>query len=112
VIFSTHIIEDVASSCNMVAVMKKGEVQYLGAPIKMAKIAEDKVWLLNVNEEDFDQLKKEYAIIHHMKDGDNIRCRCLSDKAPTPDAKAVNANLEDAYLYLLTKEKMESNEIK
>ncbi len=103
VIFSTHIIEDVASSCNKVAVMKKGEVQYLGAPIKMAKIAEDKVWMFTIFADEFEKQKDKYAIIHHMKDGDLIRCRCLSDEAPTPEAKKVKANLEDAYLYLLTK---------
>ncbi len=104
VIFSTHIIEDVASSCNMVAVMKKGEVRYLGAPIKMAKIAEEKVWMINIPAEEFDEFKKDHAIIHHMKDGENIRCRCLADEAPIASAKLVKANLEDAYLYLLTKE--------
>lgn len=105
VIFSTHIIEDVASSCNMVAVMKKGEVRYLGAPVDMAKIAEKKVWMLNLPIADYEKLKEEYKIIHHMKEGENIRCRCLADEAPVKDAKLVKANLEDAYLYLLTKEK-------
>ncbi|MCB2195603.1 MAG: efflux RND transporter permease subunit [Bacteroidetes bacterium] len=108
VIFSTHIIEDVASSCNKVAVMKKGEVQYLGEPIKMAKIAEEKVWMLQTSVDEFENLKENYTIIHHMKEGDEIRCRCLSDKAPTPEAKLVKANLEDAYLYLLTKDNMSS----
>ncbi|HKL07758.1 MAG TPA: efflux RND transporter permease subunit [Bacteroidales bacterium] len=103
VIFSTHIIEDVASSCNRVAVMKKGEVKYLGAPIKMAQIAEDKVWMLNVSADEFESLKKQYAIIHHMKDGETIRCRCLADEMPATGAKQVKANLEDAYLYLLAK---------
>jgi len=104
VIFSTHIIEDVASSCNMVAVMKKGNVRYMGAPISMAKIAEEKVWMLNIPAVDFEKMKDDYVIIHHMKDGDNIRCRCLADEAPVADAKQVKANLEDAYLYLLNRD--------
>ena len=77
----------------------------MGAPIKMAKIAEDKVWMLNIPAKNFEELKDKYSIIHHMKDGDNIRCRCLADEAPTPEAKLANANLEDAYLYLLTHDK-------
>ena len=105
VIFSTHIIEDVASSCNRVAVMKNGDVKYLGAPIKMAQIAENKVWMMNVSTDEFENLKEKYAIIHHMKDGDTIRCRCLADEIPAAGAKQVKANLEDAYLYLLAKEK-------
>lgn len=105
VIFSTHIIEDVASSCNMVAVMKKGDVRYMGAPIEMAKIAEKKVWMMNIPSDDFEKVKDDFVIIHHMKDGENIRCRCLADESPAEDAKLVKANLEDAYLYLLHREK-------
>ena len=65
-----------------------------------AKIAENKVWMLNIPSDDFEKLKDDFVIIHHMKDGDQIRCRCLADEAPTADAKSVKANLEDAYLYL------------
>jgi ABC-type multidrug transport system ATPase subunit len=104
VIFSTHIIEDVASSCNMVAVMKHGDVRYQGAPLSMVKIAEDKVWSLQVPVNEFDKLKDEFVVIHHIMEGNFIRCRCLANNAPTPDAKLVKANLEDAYLYLLSNE--------
>ncbi|MDF1547258.1 MAG: efflux RND transporter permease subunit [Bacteroidales bacterium] len=104
VIFSTHIIEDVASSCNRVAVMKKGRVKYLGAPIDMAGIAEGKVWMLNVSVAEFEDLKDRYVIIHHMRDGDNIRLRCIADEAPNDEATPVKANLEDAYLCLLSEQ--------
>lgn len=105
VIFSTHIIEDVASSCKMVAVMNSGEVRYLGAPISMAKIAENRVWMVSIPVNDFEQFKNNFVVIHHMKEGDAIRCRCLSNSAPTPDARLVKANLEDAYLQLLSDKK-------
>ncbi len=101
VIFSTHIIEDVASSCNFVAVMKTGNLQYLGKPIEMAKIAEGKIWNLQIPHEEFDTLKDNLKIIHHMRDGETIRMRCLSNKQPHANANLVKANLEDAYLYLL-----------
>lgn len=102
VIFSTHIIEDVASSCNKVAVMKKGELRYLGEPIQMAGIAENKVWMMTIPASDFDDIKEKLVIIHHMQDGENIRLRCLANEAPSENAKQVKANLEDAYLYLLS----------
>lgn len=101
VIFSTHIIEDIASSCNMVAVLDHGKLQYLGEPLKMAGIAEGHVWQFQVSSEDFHELQKKLLIVHHMQDGDQIRVRCVSDKAPVPNAKPVKALLEDSYLYLL-----------
>ncbi|PKQ62765.1 ABC transporter ATP-binding protein [Labilibaculum filiforme] len=101
VIFSTHIIEDVASSCNRVAVMKKGELKYLGEPIHMAAIADKKVWMLTISTEAFEDLKNKHVIIHHMRDKDQIRVRCLADENPGYGAVNTKANLEDAYLCLL-----------
>ena len=101
VIFSTHIIEDVASSCNKVAVVKNGEIRYLGEPIEMAHTAEGKIWMVDMNMEEFDSFKDRYVIIHHMRDGDTIRVRCMASESPHELARSVKANLEDAYLSLL-----------
>ncbi|HEX3008156.1 MAG TPA: ABC transporter ATP-binding protein, partial [Bacteroidales bacterium] len=102
VIFSTHIIEDVASSCNKVAVVKGGQVKYLGEPIQMANLAEGKIWMIDMSMDAFETFKESHVIIHHMRDGDNIRVRCLAENKPNEEAKLVKANLEDAYLWLLS----------
>ena len=108
VIFSTHIIEDVASSCNRVAVMKEGSVLYLGAPVHMASIAEGRVWAMTVPEDEFEELKKHFVVIHHMSDGGNIRLRCIADNAPSETAIQAKANLEDAYLCLLNQSNLKA----
>ncbi|MFK5854975.1 MAG: efflux RND transporter permease subunit, partial [Bacteroidota bacterium] len=105
VIFSTHIIEDVASSCSRVAVMKTGGVVYLGRPIDMADIAEGKIWTLNLSISEFEKIESSLTIIYHIRENDMIRVRCLAEKAPVDGAQSVKANLEDAYLYLLRKSK-------
>ncbi len=101
VIFSTHIIEDISSSCNQVAVVQKGELKYFGTPIEMNSIAKDKVWQFTVPVEDFAEYEKKLTVVHHMKDGDSIRLRCISNDCPHPDATLENPVLEDAYLCLL-----------
>ncbi|MBI9035903.1 MAG: efflux RND transporter permease subunit, partial [Bacteroidales bacterium] len=101
VIFSTHIIEDISSSCNQVAVVQKGELKYLGTPIDMNRIAEGKVWQFTATMEEFAELEKKLTIIHHMKDGNKIRIRCMADNQPDEHAIIVSPVLEDAYLYLL-----------
>ena len=101
VIFSTHIIEDVASSCNKVAVVRSGELVFLGEPVQMAHLAQDKVWMADMDIAAFETFKEKFVIIHHMRDGDNIRVRCMADACPFEGAHTVKANLEDAYLCLL-----------
>jgi ABC-type multidrug transport system ATPase subunit len=101
VIFSTHIIEDISSSCNQVAVVQKGELKYFGTPADMNSIAQDKVWQFTVPVEEFAEYEKSLTVVHHMRDGDSIRIRCISNEVPHKDAVRENPVLEDAYLCLL-----------
>nr|WP_321410092.1 efflux RND transporter permease subunit [uncultured Carboxylicivirga sp.] len=106
VLFSTHIIEDISSSCNQVAVMKKGDLKYWGVPSEMVNIAKGKVWHFDVDASQFEEVNKKFAIVHHMRDGDKIRVRCLAQEKPTEEAIPVQAVLEDAYIWLLKNEEL------
>ena len=103
VIFSTHIIEDISSSCNQVAVLNKGYLGYLGKPIEMTKEAEGHVWQFNIPSLSFGDFVKDHLVVHHMLEGSNIRVRCISEDKPWENAVNVSPNLEDAYLWLLRK---------
>lgn len=110
VIFSTHIIEDIASSCNHLAVLIKGNIEYIGSPTTMAELAKDNVWEFSVSPETFEQIKEDHLIVHHMRDGENIKIKCLSDQKPAENAYQVRANLEDSYLWLMKSKNRKGNE--
>ncbi len=101
VIFSTHIIEDISSTCNKVAVLDRGELYYTGDPQKMSESAEGKVWQIYAAQDEFDELQEKLWIVHHSRSGDKIRIRCLADKKPSEQAANVKPTLEDAYLWML-----------
>ena len=103
VIFSTHIIEDISSSCNQVAVLNRGELKYLGDPQEMAEIAQGVVWQVEVSISEFDKISEEYKVVHHMRDGQKIRVRLLAAEKPRENAIPVTPLLEDAYLWMLKK---------
>jgi len=101
VIFSTHIIEDISSSCNQVAVINRGDLKYFGTPGDMLNMGEGFVWQFTIPAKDFDSIADKKLIVHHMRDGENIRVRCLSMDKPNENAVNVSPHLEDAYLCLL-----------
>ena len=101
VIFSTHIIEDISSSCNQVAVINRGDLKYFGTPTDMVNMGNGFVWQFTVPANEFDNIADKKLIVHHMRDGENIRVRVLSQEKPHPDAVSVSPHLEDAYLCLL-----------
>lgn len=100
VIFSTHIIEDISSSCNQVAVINKGTLKYYGEPSDMIKLAKNKVWVFDITPEHFKELD-EKLIVNNMMDDDMIKVRYISVEQPYENAVRVEENLEDAYLCLL-----------
>ena len=101
VIFSTHIIEDISSSCNQVAVINRGRVKYNGTPMNMVHLAKDMVWQFDLSAAEFDKMENKQMVTHHMRQGDQIRVRFLSKQKPTDDAVMANPVLEDAYLCLI-----------
>ena len=100
VIFSTHIIEDIASSCNQVVVIEKGSLKYFGLPTEMVNLAKDKVWLFDIEASRLGELD-EKLIANHIQDGNMIKVRYISPTCPFPGAEPAEPNLEDAYLCLL-----------
>lgn len=110
VVFSTHIIEDIASSCNKLAVLISGNIEYMGSPTTMAELANGKVWEFHLTSDEFEVEKENYLIVHHMREGDMIRVKCLSEGLPRLDAVQVRANLEDAYLWLMKSKSRKKNE--
>lgn len=110
VIFSTHIIEDIASSCNQVGVINKGELKYLGTPTDMADIAREVTWSFEIPVRDFGNLPSDLLIVHHIRQGEMIKVRCLSERKPTEDAVHITPALEDSYLWLLRTVKIKGNE--
>jgi ABC-type multidrug transport system ATPase subunit len=103
VIFSTHIIEDISSSCNQVAVLNKGKLKYLGKPIDMTMEAEGHVWQFNIPAKEFGTFVEEHLVVHHMSEGENIRVRVVEENKPWENAVSASPSLEDAYLWLLRK---------
>jgi ABC-type multidrug transport system ATPase subunit len=102
VIFSTHIIEDIASSCDKVAVLDRGLLKYLGTPTEMLELADGFVWQCLVGINEFEKIRASQNIIHHIKVANRIRIRLLSRNRPLAGAIPVKPTLEDSYLWLLS----------
>ena len=102
VIFSTHIVEDISSTCHDLAVLDKGRLQYRGSPEEMQERAKGKVFEAMISDDEFNKWRNEVRVVQHSKVNGNIRIRFLSEVAIGGlDAKSVEPSLEDAYVYLL-----------
>jgi ABC-type multidrug transport system ATPase subunit len=102
VIFSTHVVEDISSTCHDLAVLDGGRVIYRGSPEEMQRRARGKVFEAIVAEDEFAHWRDSLQIVQHSKIDGGIRMRFLNDKPVAGvNAETVEPTLEDAYVYLL-----------
>ena len=102
VLFSTHVVEDVAVACDRVLVMASGRLVFDGKPEALADVAEGKVWeLRQPTEQPF--VAAEGAILAEEAPlADGVVRRIVAARPPSVDATPVPARLEDGYLWLIS----------
>lgn len=106
VLFSTHVVEDLAAACSRLAVMKKGTFLYSGSMRRLVEEARGHVWSCEVeNEKEIRELERKYHISSKRYTERGIRIRFISEERPEEMAEQEEATLEDGYLYLMGKEK-------
>jgi ABC-type multidrug transport system ATPase subunit len=100
VLFSTHVVEDVETACERLAVLEKGRIRYVGTTEEMREVARGKVWELDAHEGQIPGIRERGKIVRSTRSNGMYRLRVLAEEAP-PGAVAVESSLEDAYLWLL-----------
>lgn len=104
VLFSTHVVEDLAAACNQLAIMKKGEILYSGKIRELLNEAKGHVWICEVkSEEQAKTLEKQYHISSKQYTEEGFRMKILSENRPEIPCTLCEVTLEDAYIYLMNK---------
>ena len=107
VLFSTHVVEDIAATCSKLAVMRKGSFLYTGTVQALLSRAKGKIWTANVADDtEAKRLEKQYRTTSKQYTEEGMTVKIISDVKPDIDCTQPKITLEDAYLYLM----MESND--
>jgi ABC-type multidrug transport system ATPase subunit len=102
VLFSTHVVEDVAVSCQRVIVMRKGRIVYDGGPAELAAMADGKIWEVRLGAGQQPELPKESKVVDQVPEaGGGVRLRVLCASQPHPAARSIEPVIEDGYLKLV-----------
>lgn len=99
VILSSHIVSDVSSIADKVVVMKEGELLFTGDQDATVEHVQGKVFELFIDRNELDSYKEKYLISSTNRTKGGLRIRIITDEM-SPNFESVDANLEDAYLWL------------
>ena len=99
VLFSTHVVEDLAATCSRLAVMKKGNFLYSGSVRELLGMVRGKVWDCCVSDEEAaGRLERAYLVSAKQYADSGVRLRIIPQN--TSACMPCEATLEDAYIYV------------
>lgn len=102
VIVSSHIVGDIESVCENVAVLDAGQLLYIGTAAQLAQIADGKVYELTVPKKEQTAVKQNYYTLFSQSNLSETKMRILSDCVPTIGYPVSCApTVEDGYMELL-----------
>jgi len=101
IILSTHIVGDISSTCNCMALMNHGQVAFYGSPQQMLAQAEGKVWRIHVTGDELYEIDKRYPVITTIPSGSGWEVQVVADAVEGFAAEPYTANLEHAYVYYM-----------
>ena len=99
VILATHIVSDVEFIANKILLLHQGELLKFAPPTELCRELDGKVWALTLAEPDVPASLVHHTISNLAREENGIRLRILSETQPHPDARPVETDLEEVFLY-------------
>jgi ABC-type multidrug transport system ATPase subunit len=101
IILSTHIVGDISSTCNQMALLNEGKLIYHGTPDHLVEQAVGSVWRAEVSQEVYESLKSEVPIISTIPSGGGWEVQFVGKKPGEIEAIPLDPNLEHAYVHYM-----------
>lgn len=99
IILSTHIVADVESIADQIAIMQTGQLIQSATPKALQEKVADKCWQLTTNLNELKQIQHDFIVSHSVRKDNKVELNIVAEHCP--DARAIPRapTLEDAYLY-------------
>lgn len=102
VIVSSHIVSDIETVCEKVAVLDAGKLLFSGAVEDLAQTAAGKVYELTVPKSRQAAIQQEYCVLSSQGHLADVKIRVLHDSVPNAGNPVIcEATVEDGYMEML-----------
>jgi ABC-2 type transport system ATP-binding protein len=101
IILSTHIVGDISSTCNNMALLNKGELAFTGSPEQLIREAKGNVWLINATQTEYMEINEKYPVISTIPVEGGWEVQVVAPEINGYYGKPIDANLEHAYVHFM-----------
>jgi ABC-2 type transport system ATP-binding protein len=99
VLLSTHIVEDIAQTCQNLAVMRSGQIVFQGTTVQLMSEAREHVWIITTQGH---RPQGDCSIVSILPMGESTQYRVVGEERPSSyQAQFAEPTLEDGYVWLM-----------
>lgn len=101
IILSTHIVGDISSTCDNMALLNKGKLAFTGSPEQLIKEAEGNVWLIKATESEYLEINEKYPVISTIPVDGGWEVQVVAPDINGYYGEQIPPNLEHAYVHYM-----------
>lgn len=101
IILSTHIVGDISSTCDNMALLNNGQLAFSGSPEELVRQAIGHVWLISATETEYLEINEKYPVISTIPSEGGWEVQVVADNINGYYGKQIDPNLEHAYVHFM-----------
>ena len=101
IILSTHIVGDISSTCDNMALLNQGKLAFTGSPEQLVKEAEGHVWQIEATEQEYLEINEKYPVISTIPIDGGWEVQVVANEIDGYQGKLMDPNLEHAYVHFM-----------
>nr|WP_319998064.1 ABC transporter ATP-binding protein [uncultured Draconibacterium sp.] len=101
IILSTHIVGDISSTCDNMALLNQGKLAFTGSPEQLVKEAEGHVWQIEATEQEYLEINEKYPVISTIPIDGGWEVQVVANEINGYQGKLMDPNLEHAYVHFM-----------
>lgn len=101
IILSTHIVGDISSTCDNMALLNKGKLAFSGSPEELINKAKGSVWRIEATESEYLEINEKYPVISTIPINGGWEVQVVSDDINGYQGSPIAPNLEHAYVHFM-----------
>ncbi len=101
IILSTHIVGDISSTCNNMALLNNGRLAFYGSPEQLVREAEGYVWLIKATESEYLEINEKFPVISTIPTEGGWEVQVVAPEINGYYGKQIEPNLEHAYVHFM-----------
>jgi len=103
ILLSTHIVEDIAQTCQNLAIMNGGHIIYQGTVADLLREALGKVWIITTQG---NKPEGNFTAVSTLNMGSLVQYRVVGELSARAGAIPAEPNLEDSYVWLMREQRL------